>query len=69
MTQEKKEEWYSKIREASAIWFKENPEYNPAFNYYDSGEISIPNDSEYYRIPTKMWNEYYSELYNTKIES
>ncbi len=69
MEEERKKEWYSKIKEASVLWFKENPDYHPAFNYYDSGEVSIPNDNEYYRIPTKMWNEYYSELYNTKIES
>lgn len=68
MTQERKEEWYSKIREASAIWFEKNPDYHPAFNYYDSGEVTIPGDKEYYRIPTEMWNEYHSELYNTKIE-
>ncbi len=68
MTQERKEEWYSKIREASAIWFEKNPDYHPAFNYYDSGEVTIPGDKEYYRIPIEMWNEYHSELYNTKIE-
>jgi len=67
MTEESKKEWYSKIKEASAIWFKENPDYHPAFNYYDSGEVSIPNDNEYYRIPMTMWKEYYEELYNTKI--
>jgi hypothetical protein len=67
MTEESKKEWYSKIKKASAIWFKENPDYNPAFNYYDSGEISIPNDNEYYRIPMVMWKEYHEKLYNTEI--
>ena len=68
MTEERKEEWYSKIREASAIWFEKNPDYHPAFNYYDSGEVIIPNDPEYYRVPMAMWEEYHNELYNTKIE-
>jgi hypothetical protein len=67
MTEESKKEWYSKIKKASAIWFKENPDYNPAFNYYDSGEISIPNDNKYYRIPMVMWKEYHEKLYNTEI--
>ena len=69
MTQERKEEWYSKIREASAIWFEKNPDYHPAFNYYDSGEVSIPGDNAYYRVPMPMWLEYHNELYNTKIEN
>jgi hypothetical protein len=68
MTQERKEEWYSKIREASAKWFKENPDFNPGINYYDSGEITIPGDRAYYRVPALMWKEYHSELYNVKIE-
>ena len=68
MTEERKEEWYSKIRKASAIWFEQHPDYNAAFNYYDSGEVSIPNDPEYYRVPMAMWEEYHEELYNAKIE-
>jgi hypothetical protein len=64
MTEERKKEWYSKIKKASAIWFKENPDYHPAFNYYDSGEVAIPNDANYYRIPIPMLEEYYKELYN-----
>jgi len=64
MTEERKKEWYSKIKEASANWFKENPDYHPAFNYYNSGEVSIPNDSKYYRIPMAMWEQYHEELYN-----
>ena len=66
MTEEKKKEWYSKIKEASAIWFKENSDYHPAFNHYDSGEVSIPNDSNYYRIPIAMWEQYHEELYNNQ---
>ena len=68
MTEERKEEWYSKIREASAIWFEQNPDYNPAFNYYNSGEVSISGDPEYYRVPIPMWKKYHEELYNAKIE-
>jgi hypothetical protein len=45
-----------------------HPDYNAAFNYYDSGEVSIPNDPEYYRVPMAMWKEYHEELYNAKIE-
>lgn len=67
MELEKKEEWYSKIREASDKWFKDNPDYHPAYNYYDSGEIHIPGDSNYYRVPIKLWIEYHEDLYNTKI--
>lgn len=69
MTEERKKEWYSKIKEASAIWFEQNPDYNPAFNYYDSGEVSIPGDGAYYRVPMPMWLEYHNELYNTKIKN
>ena len=61
------EEWNLKIREASAKWFKDNPDYNPAFNYYDSGEITIHGDPEYYRIPKGMWDEYYEAKYKIKI--
>ena len=68
MEEVRKEEWYSKIRKASAIWFEQHPDYNAAFNYYDSGEVSIPNDPEYYRVPMAMWKEYHEELYNAKIE-
>ena len=65
MTKQKKEEWYVKIREASAKWFEENPGYTPVFNYYNSGEITIPGDDGYYRVPIKMWEEYHNELYKT----
>jgi hypothetical protein len=68
MTEEREKKWYSKIKEASVTWFKENPDYNPAFNYYDSGEITIPNDTNYYRIPIEMWKEYHKELYNSEIK-
>lgn len=68
MTEERKQEWYSKIREASAKWFEQNPDYHPAFNYGDSGEITIPGDPEYYRVPREMWYEYHEELYNCKID-
>jgi hypothetical protein len=68
MKKERKKEWYSKIKEASALWFKKNPDYHPAFNYYDSVEVSIPNDPEYYRVPITIWKEYHEELYNVKIE-
>jgi len=61
------EEWNSKIREASAKWFKDNPDYNPGFNYYDSGEITIPGDSQYYRVPMDMWYDYHDAKYNTKM--
>ena len=53
----------------TTIWFKQNPDYNPAFNYYDSGEVSIPGDPEYYRVPIAMWKEYHEELYNAKIKN
>jgi hypothetical protein len=57
------EDWNSKIREASKKWFEENPDYHPAYNYYDSGEITIPGDSEYYRVPMEMWVEYHKAKY------
>ena len=57
------EEWNSKIREASKKWFEENPDYNPCINYYDSGEIIIPGDPEYYRVPMIMWEEYHEAKY------
>ena len=57
------EAWNLKIREASAKWFKENPDYNAGLNYYDSGEIIIPGDPEYYRVPREMWEQYHSEKY------
>lgn len=69
MEEVEKEEWYSKIREASAVWFEKNPDYNPAFNYYDSGEVLIPGDPEYYRVPIPMWKKYHEKLYNAKIEN
>ena len=68
MTEERKKEWYSKIREASKKWFQENPDYHPAYNYYDSGEVNIPDDDTYYRVPIAMWEEYHNELYNNKME-
>ena len=58
------EEWNLKIREASAKWFEENPDYNPGLNYYDSGEITIPGDPEYYRVPIEMWEQYHREKYS-----
>jgi hypothetical protein len=57
------EEWNSKIREASKKWFEENPDYHPAYNYYDSGEITIPGDPGYYRVPMEMWEEYHKAKY------
>ena len=57
------EAWNLKIREASAKWFEENPDYNPGLNYYDSGEIIIPGDPEYYRVPMEMWEQYHREKY------
>lgn len=57
------EEWNSKIREASKKWFEENPDYNPGINYYDSGEISIPGDPGYYRVPRDMWEDYHEAKY------
>ncbi len=64
MTDQRKQEWYAKIKEASAIWFEVHPDYNAAFNYYDSAEVTIPNDPEYYRVPMAMWMEYHNELYD-----
>ena len=57
------EEWNLKIREASKKWFEENPDYNPGLNYYDSGEITIPGDPGYYRVPMEMWEQYHREKY------
>lgn len=57
------EEWNSKIREASKKWFEENPDFNPGINYYDSGEITIPGDPGYYRVPREMWEEYHKAKY------
>lgn len=57
------EEWNLKIKEASRKWFEENPDYNAAYNYYDSGEITIPEDTEYYRVPMDMWEQYHKEKY------
>ena len=62
------EEWNVKIKEASAKWFKENPDYNPAYNYYDSGEITIPGDSGYYRIPMDMWYQYHYYKHNVNLD-
>ncbi len=62
------EEWNSKIREASKKWFEENPDYNPAYNYYDSGEITISGDPGYYRVPLDMWYDYHDAKYNTKMD-
>ena len=59
---------YIIIREASKKWFEENPDYHPAYNYYDSGEITIPGDSEYYRVPMEMWYDYHDAKYNTKMD-
>jgi len=63
MTPEKQEEWRNKVKEASKKWFEENPDYHPAYNYYDSGEITLPNDKTYYRVPLKMWYEYIEEIH------
>lgn len=65
MTDQEKENWHVKIRNASAKWFEENPDYNPVFNYYDSGEVIIPGDDTYYRVPIAMWDEYHKELYKS----
>lgn len=64
MTNFNQEFWNIKIKEASSKWFKENPDYHPAYNYYDSREITIPGDLNYYRIPIDMWKEYHKEKYN-----
>tara|TARA_R110000868_G_C10688862_1_gene748114 strand:+ start:206 stop:424 length:219 start_codon:yes stop_codon:yes gene_type:complete len=61
--------WNLKIREASAKWFEENLDYNPAYNYYDTGEITIPEDSKYYRVPIEMWYEYHEVMYNFKTNN
>ena len=59
------EEWNLKIREASKKWFEENPDYNPAYNYYDSGEITIPEEGfVVYRVPIEMWEQYHKEKYS-----
>jgi len=56
------DEWSVKIKEASAKWFKENPNYNTALNYYDSEEIILPNDDNVYRVPIDMWYAYYENM-------
>jgi hypothetical protein len=62
------EEWSVKIKEASAKWFKDNPDYNAALNYYDSGEIILPNDDNVYRVPIDMWYDYHEDIWGYKIE-
>ena len=59
------EEWSSKIREAAKKLSEENEDYNPAYNYYDTGEITLPDDEEYiiYRIPIDLWEQYYIAKY------
>lgn len=56
-------DWPNIIKKTSKKWFEDHPDFNIGLGDFSSGEITLPNDKRYYRVPLKMWYKYMEELH------